>query len=538
MATVKATNPVTGKQFDINEAEFATTYKPLGWTLSSGGSATNTSTPTQGATSSIENKPVVENKPVYGQDLTTSSGQTISSKDPSYSEYASQMGVVKTEETKTTPEKKTEPTIADQSNIDPTVLAKPGIANLINSQRVFNEEDAKNFAYAKGETNYQQYIGSVGGQTNPLYIGATNWSKLQKQYTPYQLQQATIRTKDGIYWNQNVNIGDIPAVDPSTQINADTKKISDIVSSALDESKSYSKKDEPEITESKVENEETIMSMLKDEYGYSAETLYNELFKTPEMETAQSEVNTLKAELDKYDQQLDELKNDILAEVEGEATDSYISALATVRGDKILKMKRSTQRDYDTALANYNGLRENANNLLQVRLKDSDNRYNRLFSMLQLQIQQEGTAFNQELALNQMALQIPEGRSMTIAGTTVTGLKENDNLNVVQFTEADGSTYVIGVDKKTGQQTYKTYIGKAKVSGSGSGTGDQTIDLNTALYWLSLVKNDKGGYDLNSIPAEIRTAVVNTISANKDNLPEEEKKSNVWTKIKNWWSGE
>jgi hypothetical protein len=198
-------------------------------------------------------------------------------------------------------------------------------------------------------------------------------------------------------------------------------------------------------------------------------------------------------------------------------------------------MKRSTQRDYDTALANYNGLRENANNLLQVRLKDSDNRYNRLFSMLQLQIQQEGTAFNQELALNQMALQIPEGRSMTIAGTTVTGLKENDNLNVVQFTEADGSTYVIGVDKKTGQQSYKTYIGKAKVSGSGSGIGNETIDLDTARYWLSLVKNDKGGYDLNSIPAEIRTAVVNTISANKDNLPEEEKKSNVWTKIKNWW---
>jgi hypothetical protein len=35
------------------------------------------------------------------------------------------MGVVKTEETKTTPDKKTETTIADQSNIDPVVLAKP-----------------------------------------------------------------------------------------------------------------------------------------------------------------------------------------------------------------------------------------------------------------------------------------------------------------------------------------------------------------------------------------------------------------------------
>lgn len=408
--------------------------------------------------------------------------------------------------------------------------ARPEIAALLASGKSFTEEDAKNYAFAKGDTNYQQYIGGVGGSTNPNYIGATNWTKLQKTYTPYQLSQATTRTPSGIYWKEGVNIGDIPSVDPNVSINADAKKIADIVSSAKDEAKDYSMPDKTGDKEDKISsdadsNENSLLKMLQDSYGSSAENLYNELFNTPEMKSAQADVTKYKTEIDEYDQQLDELKDDIRAEVEGEASESYISALATVRGDKILKLKRAAQRDYDTALANYNGLKENATNLLSVKTTDANNRYTRLFSMLQLQIQEQGTEFNQELALNQLALQIPEGRSMTINGNTVTGLKEDDNLNVVQFTDASGKTYVVGVDKKTGQEKYKTYIGTAKVSGSG--TEDQSVDLDTALYWLSLVKNKDGSYDMESIPSNIRKGVVNVISQNKDALKTKEEKS--------WW---
>lgn len=415
------------------------------------------------------------------------------------------------------------------SIIDPSVLAKPGIANLVASGVAFNETDAKNFAFANGDSNYQQYIGGVGGKTNPLYIGSTNWANLQKQYTPYQLAQSTTKTKDGIYWNPNVNIAEVPREDPINQINSDAKKLAEIVSGAKSEADKFSNEAaktavKPELSSDTKTNESSLMAMLQNTYGDSAETIYNDLFNTPDMRAAQSEVNDLKGQLDEYDQQMEELKDDVRREVEGEASDSYISALATVRGEKILKLKRSTQRDYDTALANYNGLKENATNLLTVRTKDAETRYNRLFSMLQLQIQQEGTAFNQEVALANIAMSIPEGRSMTISGQTIKGLKENDNLNVVQFTDASGKTYVIGVDKKTGAQTYKTYIGTSKVAGSG--TAEKAVDLQTALYWLSLVKNKDGGYDLNSIPADIRTGVVNVISQNKDKLP---------TPEKTWW---
>ena len=69
-------------------------------------------------------------------------------------------------------------------------------------------------------------------KANPLYIGATNWANIQKAYTPYQIQQSTVRTKDGIYWNPNVNIAEIQRVDPSTQINNDAAAIAKIISDA------------------------------------------------------------------------------------------------------------------------------------------------------------------------------------------------------------------------------------------------------------------------------------------------------------------
>lgn len=499
MATVKAKNPVTGATFDVNEAEFASEYQPLGWSL------VNNQAPAPAPTTGTQ-APAPTSTPAPAP---TGTPAPTSTPAPA------------------------------PTNIDPAILAKPGVAALVSSNKVFNEEDARNFAYAKGEANYKQYIGATAGQSNPLYIGETNWTKLQNTYTPYQLQQATIRTKDGIYWKEGVNIGDLPRVDPNQRINDDAKKLADIVSGAKSEADKFTSdaaksEREADLLSSPELIQDNLMAQLNSQYGGNAEQIYKELFNSPEMKEAQSEVNSLKSKLDEYDQQLEELKDDIRAEVEGEATDSYISALAAVRGDKILRAKRSVQRDYDTALSNYNSLRENANNLLNVRIKDADTRYNQLFSMLQLQIQQQGTAFNQELALNQLALQIPEGRSMTIAGNTVTGLREDDNLNVVQFTDASGKTYVIGMDKKTGKEVYKTYVGTAKVAGSG--TAAASMDLQTALYWLNLSKKKDGTFDLGSIPADIRTSVVNTLSANVDNLPTTPDKGSIKDQIVNWWN--
>lgn len=443
----------------------------------------------------------------------TVNGQIISGSDPNYDAYKAQQAVqsgqkvasseiplggyvpggdrsalpAKTEAPELTPDVYKPPVVKEKTEATKTTEATTEqsqkdleINDLVQSGQVFSENDAKNFATYKNEKDYKKYIGGIGGKENPTYIGATNWAALQKKYTPYQLQQATITTKDGIYWNPAVNIGDIPRSDPALQINQDAKKLADVVSDAKKEADKFTNEDakkseDTSLIDDRTENEATIMAMLQDEYGESAEDVYKELYRSPEMKAAQSEVNSLKAQLDEYDGQIEDLKDDIRAEVEGEASDSYISALATIRGDKILKLKRSTQIEYDTALANYNNLKENAQNLLTVRTKDSDNRYNRLFSMLQLQIQQEGTKFSQEVALANIAMNLPENRTITVNGVTYKGLKENDNLNVVQFTDSAHKTYVIGIDKSTGKEVYRKYIGVS--SGAGSGSNSAVKDL-------------------------------------------------------------
>jgi hypothetical protein len=361
------------------------------------------------------------------------------------------------------PSKET-PDISAPEKINPL-----GIDSLVASGKPFTETDAKNFAYASGDNNWQQYIGGVGGQKNPLYIGAANWANLQKQYTPFQLQQATIRTNGGIYWNENVNISEIPRTDPTQQINEDAATIANLVSGAKASADPYTKKTDAATKPDTLPEtpKDTMMEMLNSLYGDTSESLYNELYNTDEIKGAKADVIDYKEQLDEYEDQLEELKNDIRKEVEGEASASYISALATVRGGNILKLQKQAQRGYETAVAILTNAREEANALLQIKMNDSNNRYNRLFSMLQLQIQQEGTAFNQQMALLTAAQNMPEGRSITLPdGSVVKGMKENDNLNVVQFTDASKKTYVIGVDKKTGQEVYRTFIGNAPASGS------------------------------------------------------------------------
>ena len=391
-------------------------------------------------------------------------------------------------------QKKTDtPQEASKTNVTQEALAQEGIANLVSSGKPFSETDAKNFAYSIGESNWQKYVGGIGGQTNPLYIGSTNWANLQKQYTPYQLQQATIRTKDGIFWNENINIAEIPRTDPTQQINQDAATIANLVSDAKATADPYTKKTDGATGASSdtlpETPKDTMMEMLNSLYGDTAEDLYNELYNTEEITAAKADVIDYKTKLDEYEDQLEELKDDIRKEVEGEASASYISALATVRGGNILKLQKQAQRGYETALAILTNARTEANALLQVKMNDSNNRYNRMFSMLQLQIQQEGTAFNQQMALLTAAQNMPEGRSITMPdGSVVKGMKENDNLNVVQFTDASKKTYVIGVDKKTGQEVYRTFIGNAPASGGSTQTAVQALAEYNATQELSYQK--------------------------------------------------
>lgn len=60
-----------------------------------------------------------------------------------------------------------------------------------------------------------------GVRQDQYYIGPTNFAKLQQQYSPYQIEQATRRDKRGnIFWNPEVNIADIPKAPPPAELKA------------------------------------------------------------------------------------------------------------------------------------------------------------------------------------------------------------------------------------------------------------------------------------------------------------------------------
>jgi len=221
------------------------------------------------------------------------------------------------------------------------------------------------------------------------------------------------------------------------------------------------------------EKNEDIMSKLQNLYGTTAEEMYNDLFNTEEIQNLETKVNEKKKKMDEYDQQMENLKRDIRKEVEGEASDSYISALASVRGRKILKQKRNAQRDLNFYSSQLQNQKQQASEILDVRIQDQNNRYNRMFSMLQLQLQQQGQQFDRQMALANMGMNLPQGREVEVAGMKVKGLKENDDISVKEITYPNGDVYVKGYDRKNGEVLYNTYMGKEKVPSGGGGGVDK-----------------------------------------------------------------
>lgn len=60
-----------------------------------------------------------------------------------------------------------------------------------------------------------------GARADANYIGPTNFANIQKQYTPYQIEQATTRNDKGdIFWKPGVDIGTVPSAAPVTPFQA------------------------------------------------------------------------------------------------------------------------------------------------------------------------------------------------------------------------------------------------------------------------------------------------------------------------------
>ena len=79
------------------------------------------------------------------------------------------------------------------------------------SQATLNPEDAANAAKFSTPLPPGDPASLRDSRIDPNYIGPTNFGKIQSQYTPYQIEQATTRNEQGdVFWNPNVDINKIP----------------------------------------------------------------------------------------------------------------------------------------------------------------------------------------------------------------------------------------------------------------------------------------------------------------------------------------
>ncbi len=178
------------------------------------------------------------------------------------------------------------------------------------------------------------------------YIGPTQYAKLKASYTPYQLSTATYRDANGdIFFRAGYNsdnINQIPRTDPKITDKNTVEKIISAIESGI----SDGKKEKDDYTRV-VDDKDKIDDTTDDN---NLDTTDSNLMD------AAKKVSDIKTKMQLIDEQIEQIKKDIKKEVEGEANESYITALTSVRAEDILKQKRLLQIDYDNALNEYNAL--------------------------------------------------------------------------------------------------------------------------------------------------------------------------------------
>ncbi len=84
-----------------------------------------------------------------------------------------------------------------------------------------NPQDAANAAKYSTPLPPNDPASLNGARANPNYIGPTNWATLQKQYSPYQLSQATTKDAQGnLFWNPSVDINSVGKSSSAPQFTA------------------------------------------------------------------------------------------------------------------------------------------------------------------------------------------------------------------------------------------------------------------------------------------------------------------------------
>ena len=244
----------------------------------------------------------------------------------------------------------------------------------------------------------------------------------------------------------------------------------------------------------------------------SAVAQYNSLVaNNPRIQGYQDDLLKVQTELATIEAAELAMVNDIRKEVQGEASESYIQALAAKRMQDIYPKKLlllQKEAIYKNALQSE---KENAANIMQYWLHDEETQYNKMWDQLNFLTQRmdraedlEQMALSNDMQIINIMKDLPADRSVSIGGVTYTGMASTSDLNVIQVQRPNGEIVLLGIDKNTGQKLYETSAGQGKLPSSGGDDGTsfakqlKEFEAKTELEALKDPQNQKINAALNS----------------------------------------
>jgi hypothetical protein len=304
-------------------------------------------------------------------------------------------------------------------------------------------------------------------------------------------------------------------------------------------------------TEARVSDLEQAIAGVMSTPLPSALNLYQKyIAQNPKLNELNSQAIELNKEIKKIDVETLYLRDEITDLVDGEAHQGYIDALASQKASELYKKKSMLLLEMDTVTSQLQYEQNISEKMIEFETQDSQTKYNQMLQLMnfgldmakfQNQMSREGLQdqlsianfnmdvadFNsdqaqqlldnqmkvaqwkqniindnkaeaQQMVENEMKLQeflfdIPEGQIVTLSSGVYVGMGSDRDVSVNQLIEPDGDTWVIGYDKNTGEEIYRTLIGSTTPKYAGQ-TG-QDDPLNQLIYkqTLSDIQDIQGG---------------------------------------------
>jgi spore coat assembly protein SafA len=377
-----------------------------------------------------------------------------------------------------------------------------GIEKLLQSERPFSATDAKNYAYATGKSNWQEFVGKTGSQLTAQ--GAANSAPAPASGAVHSVVKGdslgAIAKKYGVnladLLQANPQITNPNLIFPGDQINIPTLNSANDLEAQINNTQKETKgvldkaneKDSTGRKSAGLDEEEYKPDVTTNFKKFSALEKYNEFFGD------NSAIKGLKDKVISVDKQLTDLQNlednfvkDIRKEVSGEAPESYIQALASERASDLYPRKAALLSEKKMLEAQLANEEETAKMKLTLSLQDEENTMNRLKMYAEAGIALDAESFaaaDKALGASGVAKQyyaaikaekkaktdedkldlmtkiiniqkdLPLGKTFTFGGATYESLSDpTENIQYFSETNAAGEKVIIAYDKTTKQVT-------------------------------------------------------------------------------------